>query len=377
MSRGLYLAQYRAFSTKKAGSFLPFDLKDPLKSYLSTPVFAQNLLNINNTNNNDKNEKLNAYTTLPYELKLPPKDASGFKRFITNGKEFIRLYKNGIVNVWKNKKESKAILSRLLASDVSELTRSILEKQGIERIISNIEETNENSDKKIAQSTVDIQVPAEGNLTRSQYQILLRTPSDFSKLPIFSIIFAIFMECTPILVMIIPHVVPSTCLIPRQQKAEVTRNNKNIASLKILDSLPADEDAIPKYLSRSVYHLSKQQLQALSKTLQLYSSLIPVSLIPKSHLESAIKAHIDQIKCDDALIGWYGGVWELASVELVKACHARAISTEKLSEQEMRVNLFSWIVNFSGGRYDAGFFFHTLDTGSDTHDKLVEISKSF
>jgi pentamidine resistance factor len=371
MSRRLYLAQYRAFSTKGSKSFLSFNLKAPLKNYLKTPVFAQNLLNI--TNNNVRNEKINAYTTLPYDLVPASKDASAIRRFMTNGKELVKLYKNGIVNVWKNNKESKAILKRLLAKDVTELTRSILEKQGIERITSNIEENNKNTDG----NTVDIQVPGEGNLTRSQYQMLLKTPSDFSKLPIFSVLFAIFMECTPIIVMLVPHIVPSTCLIPRQQKAEVAKNNKNIAALKALEVLPADEEAIPKYLSRSVYHMSKLELRALSAALQLYSSLIPVSLIPKSYLESAMKTHIDQIKCDDILIGWYGGVWDLAPTELVRACQARAISTDNVSDQELRIKLFSWIVNFSQGRYDAGFFLHTLEAGSSTYNDLVDISKDF
>ncbi|CDO53652.1 Conserved hypothetical protein [Geotrichum candidum] len=370
MSRRLYLAQYRAFSTKGPNSFLSFNLKSPVKDYLKSPVFAQNLLNI--TTNNVRNEKINAYKTLPYELVPASKDASAIKRFMTNGKELVKLYKNGIVNVWKNNKESKVILKSLLAKDVTELIKSILEKQGIERITSKIEE-NKNSEG----NTVDIQIPEEGNLTRSQYQMLLKTPSDFSKLPIFSVLFAIFMECTPIIVMLVPHVVPSTCLIPRQQKAQVARNNKHITALKALEALPADEEAIPKYFSRSVYHMSKQELRALSTALQLYSSLIPVSLIPKSYLESAMKTHIDQIKCDDVLIGWYGGVWDLAPTELVRACQARAISTDNVSDQELRIKLFSWIVNFSQGRYDAGFFLHTLEADSNTYNALVNISKDF
>lgn len=365
-------------SVATTSTILPVPLVGPqFKSQLLKPTVAQNLLGLAQFNKSPS-DHLNATTTLPYQIQNPdlPEDASRIKKLLAIGKEYVKLYKSGITNVWKNNRESKRIKKTLLANNVHELTSSVLEKQGIDRILTTVrnEQQAEADDK--ASTSVEIQKPSEGNLTRAQYQLLLRTPMDFFKLPLFSIIFAIFFETTPLLVLIFPHIVPSTCLIPRQQKSEVLRNNRNINALKELAQKPTDSDAAHKLFSRSVYNLSTAELRALSKSLNLFSSLIPMSLISRSSLETKLKSHIEEIKCDDTLIGWYGGVWGLSTQELTKACHARAISTENLSEQEQKVRLFSWIVNFADGRFDAGFFFHSLESSPESYKELLEVAQA-
>lgn len=367
---------------KKTGS-LPFELSSTssLKPFLSNTIFAQNLLGIRPQLEHDfKNDNLNAISSLPYSIVLPPKDpsVSTFKRLMAIGKEYVKLYKSGISNVWKNNKASKGIFKRLASKNIHQLTQSVLEKQSIDRIVSSIEPADGSAEPATAPSnSVNVQIPSEGNLTRSEYQLLLRTPVDFYKLPLFSVIFAIFFETTPILVLLIPHLVPSTCILPRQQKAEIARNNKNILALKELYKEPANSNSVTKYLSRSVHNLTQEELRAVVKALQIYSSLIPLALISRSSMEKNLKTYIEQIKCDDTLIGWYGGVWNLTSAELVKACQARAIPTEGFSEQELRVNLFTWITNLAEGRYDAGFFLYSLENKPEAFDDLIELSNDF
>lgn len=358
-------------------SGLPFNLsnKDGLKAYLRTPVFAQNLVGIS-SNIEPEADTLNSPKTLPYELQIPPKDPSksGFSRLTAIGKEYLKLYKTGIINVWKNRKESNAILKRLSAKNTDELISSILEKQSIDRIKRNIQQTqNPESDD----NTVKIQSPGEGNLTRAEYQLLLRTPMDFLKLPLFTLTFCIFAEVTPLLVIIVPTIVPSTCTIPRQQKKDVSNNNKNINAMKALFQAPENADSLPKFLSRSAFNLSTTELAAGVKALNLYSSLIPMALVSKASMQQRLQNHIARIKCDDVLIGWNGGVWNLSTAELLRACHARAIATEGLSTEELRVNLFSWIVNFDEGRYDAGFLFYPINNAPGNLEYLKEVAKDF
>lgn len=353
---------------------MPFNLsnKDGLKAYLKSPVFAQNLIGISYKIALE-GDKLNSPKTLPYELQIPPKDpsASKFSRLTAVGKEYLKLYKTGIINVWKNRRESKAILKRLSAKNTNELISSILQKQSIDHIKRNIQQ----SDNPESVKTVEIQSPGEGNLTRSEYQLLLRTPMDFLKLPLFTLTFCIFAEVTPLLVIIVPTIVPSTCTIPRQQKRDFSSHNKNINALKALFQSPENADSLPKYLSRSAFSLSTTELTASVKALNLYSSLMPLGLVSKSSMQQRLETHIARIKCDDILISWNGGVWNLSTAELLRACHARAIPTEGQTTEELRVNLFSWIVNFDEGRYDAGFFFYSLSNAPDNFDHLKEVAK--
>lgn len=355
---------------------IPFDFsadRSTLSSYKGNPTFAQNLIAFSSREiANDVEDGVNAPSTLPYVVQIPAKDpsVSTFKRLTAIGKEYVKLYKTGIQNVWKNNKKAKSILKALQAKHVDELTSNVLEKQGIARIVRNIESKEQAEEPK----TVEIQVPAPGNLTRSQYQLLLRTPGDFIKLPLFTVIFAIFFETTPILVLTIPHIVPSTCLLPRQQRNDITRSNKNISALKGLYAPPETEAGLAKTLSRSVHNLSKQELMALVKAVNLYSSLIPLALIPRGSMEARLKTYIDVIKCDDTLISWYGGVWALNSFELARACQARAISTDGLSDTQLRLRLLDWITNFTEGRFDAGFLLYTLSTSEEAHNNIREIA---
>lgn len=55
-----------------------------------------------------------------------------------------------------------------------------------------------------------------GELTRSQFQLLMRDKEDRSKLPLFAIMVAAFGEWLPLIVPFIPGRVPRTCRIPKQ-----------------------------------------------------------------------------------------------------------------------------------------------------------------
>lgn len=391
-----FSSSMKLWSEKDTSTALPFNLssKHLLKSYVSHPVFAQNLIGAATIEKGTENTRLNALTTLPYSVQIPPKDpsVSAFKRLTAIGKEYVKLYKNGILNVWKNHRESTAILKKLSAKNTEELIQSVLEKSSIERIVRNIESASSASsasssssndsvsgskDMAATEKTVEIQIPSDGNLTRSQYQLLLRTPVDFYKLPLFSLIFAIFFETTPLLVLAVPHIVPSTCLLPRQQASAIVSNNRKILALKELYKDPDTTGNVTKYLSRSVYYLSDDELKAVAKAVNLYSTLIPLSVIPRSYMENSLTAYIEKIRCDDILIGYYGGVWGLSPVELVRACQARAISTEGISDQELRLNLFFWITNFSQGKFDAGFFLFPVSNSASSFTDIVELSNDF
>lgn len=371
--------QLRRFSGARvaASRGLPFDLaadQPVLESYRARPAFAQNLVGLNSAGKAEGEDPMNATSTLPYAVTIPPKDpaVSTFKRVTAIGKEYVKLYKTGIQNVWKNNKRAKTLLQTLQAKGIDELVTSVLEKESITRIVRKIHEKPDEAPK-----TVEIQVPAAGNLTRAQYQLLLRTPGDFLKLPLFTLVFAVFFETTPLLVLLVPHIVPSTCLLPRQQRSDLARNNKNIAALKELYTAPENGDAgLTKQLSRSVHNLTATELTAVVKATNLYSTLVPLSLVPRSAMEAKLKTHIARVKCDDTLISWHGGVWALDAPELVRACHARAIPTAGLTDTQLRLALLDWVANFAEGAYDAGFFVFPLDTPAESvYERVQQVAQ--
>lgn len=349
---------------------------------------------------------VNASTTLPYVMD------PNVKGIFAKGKQVVKLYKNGIVNVWKNHKQTKQIYSKLNASipgsasakppgifsqkkSFSMVTQTIIDKANIDIIqIDRLlekqqqEATESESDKKTLnsedQQTLNSSVAAVSylpdlhtSLNRSEYQILKRTPSDFIKLPIFSVVFGVFFELTPLIVALFPSIVPSTCLLPYQLRKQLSNREKAIDFFKTSREqalLRSNEDGAQstgptrkalQYRS-STYKLSKDELHQLVRALNLVSKYIPLFFYSEKTLYKRIESYIDYLKADSYMISWsmgdrnpssesaaadqslaarkpteeetkpkkpqnttidLAGVWGLDSRELVKACHERLIPT--------------------------------------------------
>lgn len=326
---------------------------------------------------------VNATSTMPYTID------DSVKGVFAKGKQIVKLYKTGIVNVYKNFRESRVLLrqfsesagSARRASNATSVTQAILDKAAADKISSDhalepllekIKSQDAQSKSVVAALYPNLQV----SLTRAQYQLIQRTPKDIVKLPLFSLIFAVFFEVTPVLVMLFPGIVPDTCILPGQYKKAAARRESQIQALKAQYATESSESEIQ--FGTSPYKLSKADLVSLVSALRITPRLVPVSLFSEKSLVRRLEAHIARVRADNYVLAWTqaptqadqtlsgSGIWSLDSRELARACHERAIPTTTADEKSgatsksealLRLELFLWIVNFTESQADAGFFY--------------------
>lgn len=307
-------------------------------------------------------EAINAPTTLPIDVDTTRNPSvSTFRHYLNLGKGFVRLYKSGIANVWRDRRNRKELMAKYKISNSHALTQYILDRsfaQSIER-------------SKDGDPRPEPAVPQEDHITRSEYQLILRNGPDFLKLPFFAVIFAIFFETTPLLVLLFPRITPSTCVLPYQTKKDIARAN---SAIKDLEKFRKEEPSLQD-LAASVHRLSKDELHALGNVF-LYNRLVPAKLVPASILRNLITRHLDRVNADNILLSRFGSVWTLNDDEVVRACIARAIPTVNKTQTQMRADLLLWMSNYMQGRYDAGFYFHQLSTDAEEAGDMMKMVDS-
>ncbi|KAG5370331.1 hypothetical protein CJU90_1696 [Yarrowia sp. C11] len=299
---------------------------------------------------------------------IPPQ--TKFKQLLALAKVALAVYKSGIKNVWTNRKQSKLLLKKYAAANKTDITDAVLEHYFYnqvathKRIFSTVtgEMTLHKRDKEIARERdnsrrkIDVNIlPKDGEaLTRAEYQLILRTARDFPKLPLFVVVFCICFEFTPLVVLAFPQVLPGTCVIPSQ-----ARKLLEIRSKATRDLLKVKGESQPTH---SAYHMKQDQLHAICKALKLTAAMVPIGWYPHSWLQTRLENHMKQVRADDILIAKSGGAWNMSLAELQQACLDRGIPViaedgTAYNADWLRVNIFYWIVNYSRGRYDAGYLF--------------------
>ncbi|KAA8899198.1 hypothetical protein TRICI_006367 [Trichomonascus ciferrii] len=293
--------------------------------------------------------KINAPTTLPGDVDTTRQEGvSTARHYMNMGKSLVKLYKSGIVNVWRNNWKVRSLQQQYNFKNVNALTRHILDTSFAQSI---------EKDKEPV-------TPTPAHITRSDYQMILRTNMDFKKLPLFAVIFAVFFEMTPLLVMVFPRITPTTCSLPYQISKDHENANRNIDLLKLLRDETTNNS--------TVHQLGHVELQTLAKVL-FHSQMLPVSLYPRKMLEQKVQNHIDRVRADNILLSRFGSVWALDKKELVSACLARAIPTKDRTETQMRADLLLWISNLHEGNFDAGFFFFPIQTSQKQAEKILDL----
>ena len=154
--------------------------------------------------------KMNAPTTLPIEVETSRQSGvSGTRHYLNMGKSILKLYKTGIVNVWRNYKTTKLLREKYNITSLKALTQYVLDSSFSQFMK---EEKNDGS------GNVLLMIPSENHFSRADYQLLLRTSRDLKKLPLFVIIFAVFFETSPLLILLFPKISPGTCVLPYHSK---------------------------------------------------------------------------------------------------------------------------------------------------------------
>lgn len=286
---------------------------------------------------------LNATSTLPLDIKSKNEiykevaegsDKTGmslkFSQTYTYAKLLMKFYKSGVVNVWNNNKEYKTLKNQqfkisLVVEGKDANTKlpnftKLTHHMSQMLFINKIENERGNSGIK-DHSKGDFQIsPKLFNLTRSEYQLIKRTPKDFLKLPMFAIIFAIFVEMTPIICYAIPQVTPSTCVLPSiEPRIWNSAYNKEIQK-------SVDQENLVSQSTKTAYNLPLDQVQNLTKALNLVSKYIPSKMYPESVLRDRLQSHFNYLVVDNYYLSGLNGngnIDNLSFQELLNACLER------------------------------------------------------
>lgn len=262
---------------------------------------------------------LNAPNTLP----LTVESGSGI---YAKAKALVAVYKSGIVNVWRNRKDAAEIRKRYQVSSGLDLAKSVMERSNLYRIQ---KELNKVRAKPI-------------KVTREELLIVLRTERDWPKLPGFALLFAVFFEMMPILLLAFPRLAPTTCYSKYFQDKIVKAYRHDQAQLQTFN---------PGF-SCSTHQLSDAQARALGQVVLPHAPILK-QYMPISWVRNRIIDHLIIVHADNALLQQYP-LETLIPLELEKACMMRAIPLGSPSQQMS--DLEAWIKEFKEPA-DAGYFF--------------------
>lgn len=353
------------------------------------------------------NDKLNAPSTLPIDLKPKgvvfnevAKENPGkagpilkIKQTLAYGKSLIAFYKKGVANVWNNKKE----MNKLMKTQFKLINQLNNKGEEVDIRIPNFKKLTSEMSQALYMSNIENKNALEitrgdiiktdkldklldenlFNLTRREFQLLRRTPSDFLKLPGFAIIFMIFVETTPILCYAMPEVTPLTCvlpsLIPRIWSPKYTK------LLRDLRNKEHKEDTLESLATKNAHNLPIRDVRLLCNALRLTSKYIPASAWPESIIRRRLQEYYQYLKVDNYFLSGlngkeYGNIWNLSNQEILNAALERNLildikkdtaefddikneSLKQVKEEEyfndLRLKLFHFIVDFE--TYNVGY----------------------
>ena len=215
------------------------------------------------------------------------------KTLYKTAKGYLIFYKNGLKAVWSNYKEYREIAPRARAFDQIHSTTPRTE------IIPKMKAAFE-----------------AGQITRREYLLYLRTRRDLRKLVPFLVIFCIFGEFSPLILLPLgPRVIPFPCLIPKQviqqYQAEKAADRVNLAIVE-----RGTERPMPTIPSRQTWKSFDQQLRHIDGTTTLTTNMERQRCIGKDwyHPKSSTT---ERPLADALLILWEGGVQTLDDREVL------------------------------------------------------------
>lgn len=300
-------------------------------------------------------DTLNATTTLPVPLKPRSQIYDDFKLknqeraelllklklFLVYAKILGGFYKEGAKNAWNNGLEQRRLIKSGFkiagqTDDKGNLTYTTVANSNA--LISEMAQTiymskveNDIFNKSIDTGIIRNDVPRTHvdkelfNLSRSQFQLLKRTPKDFYKLPLFFVVLCIFFEMTPIVCWALPEIACETCILP----IFLPRVWNDRARATLLNSKRAcSPDAKDAISFQNAYSLPIEDVRLLSKTLRLIPRHIPARVYPESVLRNRMQGYYRYITVDNYYLCGMNGegkgnIWNLSQQELLIACLER------------------------------------------------------
>ncbi|SGZ54080.1 CIC11C00000001211 [Sungouiella intermedia] len=294
-------------------------------------------------------------------------------------KQLISFYRHGVSVVWQNNKKMKEIRKRKYKLE-DQLDRAGVETDVVlprftplantlaQVLYMNFVENrskNENTSSDVIRTDKAVATTVDEGLfllTRAEFQLLKRTPSDFAKIPMFAVLVAIFMEMTPVLCYTFPEVTPSTCVLP----SILPRIWNSKTGKKLRESITAESAApLDDYAMKTAYNMPLEHVHLLTGALRLKSKYIPLAMYPESVLRARLQNYYNYLTVDNYyLSGLNGGgnLWGLDISELVLACLERnlvddidalvkiqslgTLEEKKAEIESLQMKLFQSIANF-------------------------------
>ncbi|TID14319.1 hypothetical protein E6O75_ATG09398 [Venturia nashicola] len=293
----------------------------------------------------NKHDRVNASpTTLPAPLDVPEREKGQgkFSYAFKAGKAYLGFYKTGIKNIYSNWKVAREIGGKLERGMTPRLPPGDGMRGG--------------GGKAFVKGGGD-NVYTDFLLTRAELQFLRRSRHDMSRVPLFALLFVVFGEWLPLIVVFFTPVVPYTCRIPRQ----VEKTRRALEEMRRKSFRGEIDGYVPTPTRRgtdgqAIQNLDdceKGQLMHISRSLGLHFRLwdFTKGIIPGSGiLKYRIRKHLEYLAQDDALLLRDGGVAKLNQEEVLLACEQRGIDVLGRREDYLRDTLERWMKGRKDGR---------------------------
>lgn len=245
-------------------------------------------------------------STRPPPFILPDAPAKrNLAYFYKLGKASLTFYKNGIKAIYANYKLRRSIRARL---------------------------------SKYARRMPRIELLKQGLISRAEYHLLQRTDADLSRAPLFALIFLVFSEYTPLVVVAFSGAVPRTLWIPKQvQRAREKQQKRRNAAKETWQRTPSSDS--PRLLT------DPETVLGIGRMMGVYPAWWDRFLLwkPVGTVRSRVQRRLRETEVDDMAIERDGSVQELEEQELTLALEARGIDVLAKNEEELRENLTSWL----------------------------------
>lgn len=256
---------------------------------------------------------------------------------LSYAKELVKFYRHGVSVVWENNKKVRSLRKKqfkvvnVLDNKGNQVSTPLprfnrLLKEMAQALYINFVENRTKAEKTTGEVVRTDSVPVKFDpelflVSRAEFQLLRRTPSDFAKIPLFAVLAAIFMEMTPLLCYAIPEVTPLTCVLP-----SIIPRIWNSKSGKKLRQEVQNVGDLDDFALKTAYNLPLRHVHLLADTLRLKSKYVPVKFYPESVLRDRLQNYYNYLTVDNYYLSGLNGdgnIWNLDTSELVLAALER------------------------------------------------------
>lgn len=235
-------------------------------------------------------------------LKPPPADASKIGRLFHQARELFKFYWAGLKFVFAHRKEAQRLQARVRSGGAP--------------------------------------------LTWREHRFILTNRSDVFKLVPFLLTVIIAEEVIPLIVMYVPGMLPSTCVLPSQRaRIEAKRHERQRGAYALAKELGVFKDIpVEEVKLRS---LTNQQVNLLCSTVGISSWGI---LGMQRH---RLKIYLHRLVVEDRLLLLEGKGAKLKQAEITSALYDRGFLAESYTPSQQRDRLRWWLENVHGETADS------------------------